>query len=162
MFFYQPLCVPRVFLLSASQHLLSLFDPKEYFAEKGWTIQDNLYLVCTIIDTEDKAALINLDQSKAFDKVNHYFLVTVLSRAEFEPNFRRWIRLLYNSSVVMLEVDWVRSLCLDQFIDCPLTHMLYIVELQPFSHKPRNKSVLRGITLLGATITHGLITWPYL
>ena len=46
---------------------------------------------------DDKAALINLNQSKVFYRVKYHFLEIVLSTAWFEPNIRRWIRLLNES-----------------------------------------------------------------
>ena len=58
----------------------------------GRSIQDNLHLVRQIpegIEDDSEAALINLDQSKAFDRVDHRFLVPVLETAGFEPEFRK-------------------------------------------------------------------------
>lgn len=50
------------------------------------TIQDNLHLVCLIIEQVDsKAAVNNLDQSKAFDGVEHQFLEAVLMATSFGP-----------------------------------------------------------------------------
>ena len=51
-----------------------LIGPEQNFAVKGRLIQDNLHLVCEIIEgLKDgiKAVPINLDQSKAFDRVDH-------------------------------------------------------------------------------------------
>ena len=53
--------------------------------------------------------LINLDQSKTFDRVNHTFLEAVLSAAGFGLHFRTWIRLLYASPGVMEEMNGLRS-----------------------------------------------------
>ena len=49
------------------------------------------------IKDDTKAALISLDQSKAFDRVDHRFLVTVLETAGFKPEFRRWISMMYHN-----------------------------------------------------------------
>ncbi len=54
-------------------------------------------------DTE--AALINLDQSKAFDRVDHRFLAAVLETTEFEPEFRRWISMLYHNPQAVVQVN---------------------------------------------------------
>ena len=62
--------------------LPSLICPEQTCAVKGRTIQDSLHLVRTIVEKVDgNAALINLDQSKAFDRVDHAFLEAVLSAA---------------------------------------------------------------------------------
>ena len=66
--------------------------------------------MCTIIEKDDGyAALINLDLSKAFDRVDHGFLEAVLSATGFGLHFRCWIRFLYASPGVMVEVIGVRS-----------------------------------------------------
>ena len=59
----------------------------------GFSIQGNMQLVREVLaeledSTED--TLINLDQSKAFDRVDHRFLET----AGFQPEFCRWIRIM--------------------------------------------------------------------
>ena len=113
--------------------LPSLICPEQTCAVKGRTIQDSLHLVRTIVE---KVALINLDQSKAFDRVDHAFLEAVLSAAGFGVDFRTWIRLLYASLGVIVEVNGVRSepFTLTRSIrqGCPLSPMLYILALEPF------------------------------
>ena len=55
-------------------------------------------MVCTIIEKVDrKAMLINLDQSKAFDRVDHSFVEAILSVASFRLHFHSWICLIYAS-----------------------------------------------------------------
>ena len=123
---------------------------------KGRTIQDNLHLVRTIVEKVDgNAAQINLDQSKAFDRVDHCFLEAVLSAVGFGRHFRSWIRLLYASLGVMVEVNGVRSesFTLTRSIrqSCPLSSMLYILALEPFLRKLKANPVLRGLTLPGSS-----------
>ena len=90
--------------------LPSLICPEQTCAVKGRTIQDSLHLVRTIIEKVDgNAALINLDQSKAVDWVDHAFLEAVSSVAGFGLHFRTWLHLLYVSPGVMVEVNGVRS-----------------------------------------------------
>ena len=49
---------------------------------------------------DGKTLLINLDQSKAFDRIDYDFLEAVLSATRFELNFDCWTRLLYMSLAV--------------------------------------------------------------
>ena len=104
------------------------------------------------VDTE--AALINLDQSKAFDRVDHRYLGAVLSAAGFGPQFCSWVHLLYANPAVMVEVNGKRSrpFSLSRSIrqGCPLSPMLYVLAIEPFLRKLRVNPVLRGITLPGA------------
>ena len=39
-----------------------------------------------------------LDQEKAFDRVNHDFLLDLLVAVDFSPDFCRWIAVLYNGA----------------------------------------------------------------
>ena len=54
----------------------NLIGPEQNYAVKGRSIRDNLHLVRQILERikdDTKAALINLDQSKAFDRMDHRF-----------------------------------------------------------------------------------------
>ena len=58
-----------------------LIGPEQTFAVKGRSIQDNLHLIREVLEglkDDTEAALISLDQSKAFDRVDHQFLASVL------------------------------------------------------------------------------------
>ena len=53
-----------------------LIDPEQTYAVKGRSIRDNLHLIREVlegIEDDTEAALISLDQSKAFDRVDHRF-----------------------------------------------------------------------------------------
>lgn len=77
---------------------------------KDRSIQDKPHMVCQIIEKADgEAAVINMDQSKAFDKVDHRFLEAVLAFASIGPHFQSWVRLLYKYPEVLVEVNVIRS-----------------------------------------------------
>ena len=74
-----------------------LIGPEQNYAVKGRSIQDNLHLVHEILEglkDDTEATLINLDQFKAFNRVDHRFLASVLKAAGFEPEFRKWINVI--------------------------------------------------------------------
>ena len=59
---------------------------------KGRSIQGNLHLICKVLEgigDDTEGTLISLDQSKAFNSVEHQFLVSVLVAAGFKLEFRR-------------------------------------------------------------------------
>ena len=54
----------------------NLIGPEQDYTAKGRSIQDNLHLVCEVLEglkDNTKAALINLNQFKAFHRVDHRF-----------------------------------------------------------------------------------------
>ena len=74
-----------------------LIGPEQTFAVKGKSIQDNLHLIREVLEgikDDTESALISLDQSKAFERVDHRFLASVLETAGFKPEFRRWISMI--------------------------------------------------------------------
>ena len=81
-------CLPLV--------ISNVIGPEQNYAVKGRSIQDNLHLVLEILERlkdDTEAAPINLDQSKAFNRVDHQFLVIVLETAGFILEFRKWINM---------------------------------------------------------------------
>ena len=64
------------------------------------SIYQNLFLLRDTIHyvkhKQLSAAIISLDQEKAFDRVNHGFLQRMLIRFNFGPHFRRWVDVVYN------------------------------------------------------------------
>ena len=68
--------------------MLNLICPEQTCAVKGRTIQDSLHMVFIIIEKiNGHVALINLNQSKTFDRVDHGFLEAVLSAIGFRLHF---------------------------------------------------------------------------
>ena len=79
---------------------------EQNYAVKGRSIQDNL--AREILEGLE-AAMINLDQSKAFDRVDHRFLATVLEIAGFQPEFWKWISLMCHNLQDVMQVNEKRS-----------------------------------------------------
>ncbi len=67
-----------------------------------WTIFDNLFLLRDIIAVAKKhqigIGLLSLDQVKAFDRVDHFYLLKTLKAFGFEPQFVSCIKLLYRET----------------------------------------------------------------
>ena len=79
---------------------------------KGRSIQNNLHLIREVlegIEDSTEAALISLDQSKAFNRFDHLFLASVLETAGFQPKFRRWISIIYHNAQAVVLVNERRS-----------------------------------------------------
>ena len=87
------------------------------------------------IEDGTKAALISLDQSKAFDRVDHRFLATVLETAGFKPEFRRGISMMYHNPQAVVQVNGrrLRVFMIEHSVQqgCPLSPLLYVLALEP-------------------------------
>ena len=137
-----------------------LIGPKQCYAVKERSIQDNLHLVRQIlegIEDDTEAALINLDQSEAFDRVDHRFLAAVLETAGFEPEFRKWISMQYRKPQAVMQGN---GRCSEAFAiersvrqGCLLSPLLYVLALEPLPRRlsdERARPALRGILLTGS------------
>ena len=111
----------------------------------GRTIHDNVHLIRNLIEyTNDKnmsAAIISLDQSKAFDRVSHEYLFKVLTKFGFGPQFISLVKLLYNNISSSVLVNGFIS---DKFPvlrsvrqGCSLSPLLYVLCMEPFANRIR-------------------------
>ena len=137
-----------------------LIGPEQTYAVKGRSIQDNLHLICEVLEgikDGTGAALISLDQSKAFDRVDHRFLASVLETAGFQPEFRRWINMMYHNPQAVVQVNGRRSraFAIERSVrqGCPLSPLLYVFVLEPLLRRLRDGGVnpaLRGVPFAGS------------
>ena len=140
-----------------------LIGSEQTFAVKGRSIQDNLHLIREVLEgIEDgtEAALISLDQSKAFDRVDHRFLATVLETAGFKPEFRKWISMMYHNPQAVVQVNRRRSrvFAIERSVrrGCPLSPLLYVLALEPLLRRLRDRTTnpaLRGVPFAGPLMT---------
>ena len=89
-----------------------LIGPEQNYAVKERSMQDNLNLVPKVLEglkDNTQAVLINLDQAKAFDRLDHWFLVTVLETAGFKPELHKWISMMYQNSQAVIKVNKKQS-----------------------------------------------------
>ena len=134
-----------------------LIGSEQTFAVKGRSIQDNVNLIREVLEgIEDgtEATLISLDQSKAFDRVDHRFLATVLETAGFKPEFRRSISMMYHNpqAVVNGRRSGVFAVEPSVRLGCPLSPLLYVPALEPLLRGLRDwttNPALRGVPFAG-------------
>ena len=97
------------------------------------SIFENLFLIRDTIEFVNhkqlSAAVMSLDQEKAFDRVNHGFLQRVVERFNFGPYFQRWVNVVYTdirSNVI--NNGWLsQPFTLERGVrqGCPLSPLLY-------------------------------------
>ena len=119
----------------------------------GRTISENLFLIRDLIDYVDweelPVAVLSLDQEKAFDRVDWGFLLRVLDRFNFGPEFCRWIRLFYTNveSAVVIN-GWTSSFfspLRGVRQSCPLSPLLYVLSIEVLAAAIRTSPEVEGV-----------------
>ena len=124
--------------------------PGRFIGENVSLLRD---LVSYTSESNIPAAILSLDQEKAFDRVDWAFMFRTLQRMGFGPSFIRWVRLLYcnvRSSVlfngystpVFFPSRGVRQ-------GCPLSPLLYILTMEVLAVNLRGHPHICGILLPG-------------
>ena len=124
----------------------------------GRSIFSNLQLVRDTLDmigkTNETGILVTLDQEKAFDRVNHAFLMRVLAQFGFGPSFCRWVGLFYTNvfSHVICNGNLSAPIFLERGVrqGCPLSPLLYVLVSEVLSTQIRKCRDIVGFRLPGA------------
>ena len=126
---------------------------------EGSTIQDNILLIREVlkgIEDVTEAALISLDQSKAFSRIYHWFLASVLEIVGFQLEFRRWISMMYHNPQPVVQVNERRSrgFAIKRSVrqGCLLFPLLYVLALEPQLRRFRDEGTnpaQRGVPFAG-------------
>ena len=124
----------------------------------GRSIFSNLQLIRDTLDMIDNIdeprILVTLDQGKAFDRVDHEFLMRTLSKFGFAPSFCHWISIFYND--VFSRIICNSNLSMPVFLGrgvrqgCPLSPLLYVLVSEVLSTQIRKCKEIEGFRLPGA------------
>ena len=121
----------------------------------GRFIGENVSFLRDVVDITSElnlpAAILSLDQEKAFDRVDWGFLFLTLEKMVFGQSFIRWVRLLYTrarcsilingySSPVFYPSRGVRQ-------GCPLSALLYVLTMEVLATNLRAHPDLVGLQL---------------
>ena len=123
----------------------------------GRTIGDNINLVRDIIDLANKndmeAALLFLDQEKAFDRVSHDFLFKVLDKFGIGSYFSNWVKTLYSNSSTRINVNGFLTnrvaLRCGVRQGCPLSALLYVMIIEILALQLRANPNIVGFCIQG-------------
>ena len=126
----------------------------------GRRIDQNIHLVRDLIDIanrdNDTAAFIFLDQEKAFDRVNHKFLWTVMETFGIGENFVGWVKNIYSNATSVLGINGFFSdkIPLRRGVrqGCPLSALLYVLVLEVLAVQLRSNPNIVGFKVGGEKI----------
>ncbi len=100
--------------------------------------------------TKEAYILISSDQEKAFDCVDHEFLMRTLTKFDFGPSFCGWVSLFYNVfPVLFVMVSLSERVSLGRGVrqGCPLSPLLYVLVSEVLSTQIRNCKEIEGFRL---------------
>ena len=126
----------------------------------GRQIGDSVHLVRDIIDlaneNDEGAALLFLDQEKAFDRVSHTILFDALKAYGFGDYFIHWIQLLYSNAFTRVNLNGflTREIPLKCGVrqGCPLSALLYVLIIELLALQLRANPNIVGFTIQGEKI----------
>ena len=135
--------------------LKDIISPNQSASVPGRSILTNISSVRDIIQyADDKklpAALISIDQSKAFDRVNWDFLFKTLTKFGYGHKFINIIKTLYKDikSQVKINGFLTPSIILERGVrqGCPLSMILYAITGEVFANYINSKTDIKGIKI---------------
>ena len=135
--------------------MTSIVNVDQTCSVPGRSIIDNCHLIRNIIDyagqKEIESILVSLDLEKAFDKISHEYLFTVLDVFGFGSDFIKWIKLLYSdvSASVIVNGHISQSFPYTRGVrqGCCLSPLLYVLAVEPLADRIRRDKSIQGIKL---------------
>ncbi|CAM2098615.1 unnamed protein product [Caretta caretta] len=120
--------------------LVDVIHPDQTYTVSDRNIFDNLFMVRDLsgLGRRDglSFALLSLDQEKAFDRVDHRYLLSTLQAFGFGPQFVGFLWVLYTSAECLVKFNWTLTepVSFGQGVrqGCPLSGQLYALAIEPF------------------------------
>ncbi|CAM4524975.1 unnamed protein product [Lepidochelys olivacea] len=120
--------------------MADVIHPDQTYTVPGHSIFDNLFLVRDLLELRRRDglsfALLSLDQEKAFDSVDHGYLLSTLQAFGFGPQFVSFLRVLYASAECLVRLNWTLTepVSFGRGVQqgCPLLGQPYALAIEPF------------------------------
>ena len=141
-----------------SRVLSTIVDADQTCSVPGRSIFSNVTMLRDLLDyielTDETAILVSLDQEKAFDRVDRSFLMDLLRRFGFGPNFCEWVSTFYDGAYTQVILNgWLtEKVPLHRGVrqGDPLSPLLYVLCVEALACQIRNCHEIRGFLLPGA------------
>ncbi|CAM2113117.1 unnamed protein product [Caretta caretta] len=102
--------IAKAISLRLGSVLADVIHPGQTYMILDRSIFDNLFLVRDLLELRCRVslsfALLSLDQEKAFDRVDHGYLLSPLQAFGFGPQFVGFLRVLYASAEYLVKLNW--------------------------------------------------------
>lgn len=135
--------------------LPTIIKTNQSYGVKGRDIADTISSIRDLIGymREEKKSgyVISLDFEKAFDRVEHSFLFSILEQFGFGVNFIKWITILYRGAMTKVKCNGflTEPFKITRSIrqGCPLSAQLYSLVAEPLGMVINKEECIQGIEL---------------
>ncbi|CAM2119626.1 unnamed protein product [Caretta caretta] len=132
--------VAKAIWLRLGSMMADVIHPDQTYTILDHSIFDNLFLVRDLLELGCRDglsfALLSLDQEKAFDRVDHMYLLRTLQAFGFGPQFVGFLWVLYSSAECLVKLNWTLTepVSFGRGVrqGCPLSGQLYALAIKPF------------------------------
>ena len=100
--------------------------------------------------TDEPSILVTLDQEKAFDRVDHDFLMRILAKFGFGPSLCHWVSIFYNDVFSRIICNGNLSMPRGVFGRVVPSPLLYVLVSEVLSTQIRKCNEIEGFRLPGA------------
>ena len=148
----------KAITIRLSKVLDSIIHPDQTCSVPGRSISNNTSMLRDVLDfieqTNETGILVSLDQEKAFDRVNRDFLMDLLKRLGFGPDFCRWINTFYAGANMRIILNgWLtKPIWLHRGVrqGDSLSPLLYVICVEVLACQIRSTKGIRSFLLPGA------------
>ncbi|CAM2106407.1 unnamed protein product [Caretta caretta] len=145
--------VVKAISLRLGSMMADVIHPDKTYTVPCRSIFDNLFLVRHLLELGRRDglsfALLSLDQEKAFDRVDHGYVLSTLQAFGFRPQFVSFLRVLYTSAECLVKLKWTLTepVSFGRGVrqGCPLSGQLYALAIEPILCLHRRR--LTGLVL---------------
>ncbi|CAM2097768.1 unnamed protein product [Caretta caretta] len=132
--------IAKAISLRLGSVLADVIHPDQTYTIPDRSIFDNLFLVQDLLELGRRDglsfALLSLDQEKAFDRVDHRYLLSTLQAFGFRSQFVGFLRVLYASAECLVKLNWTLTepVSFGRGVrqGCPLSGQLYALAIEAF------------------------------
>ncbi|CAM4717424.1 unnamed protein product [Lepidochelys kempii] len=120
--------------------LVDVIHPDRTYTVLDYSIFDNLFMVRDFLEFGRRDGLsfvlLSLDQEKAFDRVDHGYLLSTLQAFGVGPQCVGFLWMLYTSAECLVKLNWTMTepVSFERGVrqGCPLSGQLYALAIEPF------------------------------
>jgi hypothetical protein len=147
--------VVKVLATRLQKILKSLINNDQNGFVKGRSIHNNIRLIEDVLryvnDSNIPGIMLCVDYKKAFDTIEHDFILFALKKFNFDDSFIKWVSVIFkNTSNCIINNGHISKFFqVERGVrqGCPIASLLFVLSVELLSCKIRQSSLIKGIPL---------------